>query len=292
MPDSTFRNAERLVQPMFRKSSIFSGLVLAALIMLGQWWLRHHRPPLDLSVAAATVEWIPAPIASIEDSRLRLAGAWALKTSDPRIGGISGLAIDGDRLLVLTDGGMIARLPLPPAAGTATLRPLPAVSGNPRTKIGRDSEAVMRDPRGHWWVAFEQRHQLIRYDSGFSRALERIAIPATDFRPNRGVEALSAKGGLSWYAESTGVSDAATLPDGREILLRRRPSFAGFAASLAGPWEGEIAVPLGPLGNAEGLAIQPLGDGASRLWIATDNDFRRWRPTMLVAIDLPKQDAP
>lgn len=290
MPDSTFRNAERIVQPPFSKSSTFSGLALAALIMLGQWWLRHHRPALDLSIAAATVEWIPAPIAPIEDSRLRLAGAWALKTSDSRIGGISGMAMDGEKLLVLTDGGMIARLPLPPAAGTATLRPLPAVSGNPRTKIGRDSEALMRDPSGRgWWVAFEQRHQLIRYDSNFRMALERIDIVEPYFRKNRGVEALSLEGGIRWYSESSGISDAASIV-GQTFLLRRRFGLAGFSARVLRSGGDTFALPIGPLDNAEGLAAESLPDGRTRLWIVTDNDFRPWRRTLVMAVDLAADD--
>ena len=150
----------------------------------------------------------------------------------------------------------------------------------------------MRDSRGFWWVAFEQRHQLIRYDDGFNRPLQRIDISEPGFGHNRGVEALTAKGGLTWYAESSGVSDAATLPDGREIFLKRRFGPAGFTARIAGAGDGDIAIPLGPLDNAEGLAAQPLAGGATRLWIVTDNDLRRWRPTMLIAIDLPKQDAP
>ena len=149
----------------------------------------------------------------------------------------------------------------------------------------------MRDPDGRgWWVAFEQRHQLIRYDRTFSEALQRIDILEPSFRRNRGIEALSSDGGIRWYSESSGVSDATSLADGRALLLRRETGLGGFAARITGPDALEFALPLGPLDNAEGVAAESLPGGAIRLWIVTDNDFRPWRRTLVVAVDLAADD--
>ncbi|QIK96815.1 esterase-like activity of phytase family protein [Sphingomonas sp. HDW15A] len=232
---------------------------MAALILATAHWLRTNRPPLDLRPGTAAVRWEAADVGPMRHPKARLAGAWELKSDDPHAGGFSGLALDRGRLLVLTDEGMLIWLPTPGHDGNATLRPLPAVSGNPRTKIGRDSEALMRDPGGRgWWVAFEQRHQLIHYDDSFEKALERVDVARPEFRRNRGVEALSSDGGIRWYAESSGVSDAASLAAGGTLFLRRRAGPAGFSARVTGPGDLDIALPVGPLDNAEGLAVESL----------------------------------
>ena len=287
MPDSRCRKAERVVQRMFSKSNIISGLALALMVLAMAHWLRSNRPPLDLSPATAAVRWIPDGSAKLANGKARIAGAWRLEASDPGIGGFSGLAIDRGRLLGLTDSGMLVWLPLPPGPGTAVVRPLPAVAGNPRTKIGRDSEALARAGDG-WWVAFEQKHQLIHYDPDFRSATRRIPLGRPGFRPNRGVEAISLAGRLIAYPEISGVSDAVVTDDGRTVLLRRRFGLSGFTASISGMGGADVPLRLAPLDNPEGLASQPLPAGGTRLWVITDNDQRRWQPTLLMAIDVPQ----
>lgn len=288
MPDSWSLEAERAMQPVFRKSSVFSSLALFALVLLAQVWLRHHRPPLDIRPALAKVEWLPIAAGPMRDSRARLAGAWELRVSDARAGGFSGLAVDRGRLLALTDSGLLVWLPRPPSGGSAMVRPLPAVAGRPLAKIGRDSEALARDPGGSgWWVAFEQRHQLILYDAAFSAALGRVDIPGRGWRDNRGIEAIAAgRQEIAWIAESTGVSDAANLPDGRILRLVRGFGPAGFAPEILGLPGGPLRLPLRGLDNAEGMAVESIPDAAVRLWVITDNDWSRWRPTRLYALDL------
>ncbi len=286
MPDSHFCDAERVVQRAFSKSSIFSGLAIALIVLAMAAWLRSNRPPLDLSPAMTTVRWIPADLPALADQRARFAGAWRLAASDPRVGGFSGLAMDRGRLLGLTDSGMLVSLTRPPSAGTALIRPLPVVPGNPLTKIGRDSEALA-SAAGGWWVAFEQKHQLIRYDREFRRAVGRILIEKRSFRDNRGIEAVSAGRRLTAFPESTGISDAVAIPDGRTVILKRRFGLPGFTSGIGGLAGGDISLPLAPLDNPEGLAAELLDGGATRLWVITDNDQKRWRRTLLVAIDVP-----
>ncbi|WP_162888168.1 esterase-like activity of phytase family protein [Sphingomonas mesophila] len=270
---------------MFSKSSIFNMLALLATILAGHLWLRANRPPLNLSPSRPNVHWVPVELPQVEDGSARLVGAWALRSDDPRAGGFSALALDRGRLLALSDSGVLVWLPFPGQAGPAELRPLPAVAGNPATKIGRDSEALARADDG-WWTSFEQSHQLIRYDPDFRRELQRIALDARGWRKNRGVEAVAAGRELQIYAEDRGVSDAAALPDGRIALLKRGWGHGGFTAAVAVPGSADIALDLGPLDNVEGLAAQPLAGGATRLWVVTDNDNRRWRRTLLIAVDL------
>ena len=287
MHDSRSPEAERRVQSSFRESHFFNSLVLAGAILAMQAWLAANRPSLDLAPQRSTVRWVPIAAPPLTDPRARLIGAWELAAEDGRIGGFSGLVVDRGKLLALTDGGMLAWLPMPPGPGIAELRPLPAVAGNPRTKRGRDAEALVRDPGGGgWWVAFEQVHQLIRYDEGFAAAVARVPLAAEGFRANRGVEALSAAGTIHWYAESSGVSDAATLANGRVLRLLRGVGPMGFRPAIGGLEGGVLRLPLGPIDNAEGLAVEERQGRPTRLWVVTDNDFRRWRPSRLYAVEI------
>ena len=292
MPDSQFPEPERRVQPLFRKSSLLNGLALAGVILALAVWMRLNRPSLDLAPAEIAAGWRPVTLPSLRDPRARLAGAWELVSTDARLGGFSGLAIDGDRLLALSDSGRLAWLPRPGAgASKALLKPLPATAGDPRKKIGRDSEGLAFDGQG-WWVAFEQHHQRIRFDRHFERALGRVAIASRGFRPNRGVEAIAVEGGrVRLFREADGISDAAALPSTGVVLLERRFGPLGFRSRLTGLGRGPLVLPLGPLDNAEGLAAEWRPGGGVRLWVITDNDNRRWRRTLLVAIDLPADAA-
>lgn len=243
-----------------------------------------------------------------------LAGAWELAAPDPRFGGLSALAVDGDALLALTDSGVVIRF-IPPRRASAPIRfvlhDLPAGPGSAWRKAGRDSEALLRDPAGRgWWVAFEGHHSVWLYDRAFgrTRAARRLRVRWPD---NKGGEALvsGAAGAIYALPEMGGpivavagpratiavppaISDAARLPDGRLALLVRRFGARGFAsevviAAMRGRAANVIRLPLGALDNPEGLAAAPLANGGTRLWIVTDNDFRSWTPTLLIALDMP-----
>ena len=61
--------------------------------------------------------------------------------------------------------------------------------------------------------------------------------------------------------------------------LRREPD--GYHLRVLGQ------LPLGPLDNAEAIAGEAKPGGGVRLWIMTDDDFSKRRPTLLMAVDLP-----
>ena len=278
---------------MFRKTNIFSGLALAGAILASEAWHRSHRSPLDLRQARVAVHYEPVQIGAIT-APAHLAGAWAVSASDGRFGGVSGLAIDRGKLLGLSDAGMLLWLDRPGTAHPAvTIRALPAVPGPANYKIGRDSEALLRDPGGRgWWVAFEQFHSVLLYDAAFERLLKRIPVFNPTFTDNHGIEALAANHGrVQWLAESTEASDAALLPDGTTILLKRRIGLTGVSSWLERDGK-RLALPLTWSDNPEALTAELLANGETRLWIMTDNDLRAWRRTLLVAIDLPSPPAP
>lgn len=285
MPDSRLNEAECIVQPSFIKSLFFNAILVGLPVLAFQAALKQHRPSIDLSTARAAVAYAPL---SVECAAPVACRAWTVGSADRRVSGLSGLAMDGGRLLAISDSGLLVWLDPPGTpAPEATIRALPAVPGRRHSKLGRDSEAIVRDPSGGWWVAFEQQHVAMRYDSAFERLLETRPFPIEGFSPNRGVEALAVQAGrLRWWPETSGVSDAAVRADGRVALLERRIGALGFSATVGGLGS-PIRLPTGPSDNVEGIAIAPRPDGGTRLWIVTDNDGSRARATKLLAVDLP-----
>jgi hypothetical protein len=319
LPDSRFRKAEQGVQHMFSKSSFFSYLALIALTAGAHVWLRSMPNRSDAPERSAEVRFTPLRLDRSGFAPLGLAGAWRVEVADPRFGGLSALAIDGGKLLAVTDSGSIAWLPRPGEGGRAIIRDLPAGPGNAAFKHNRDSEALVRDPRGRgWWVAFERWNQLWLYDPSFRRPLGKRDLGVRRWPANRGVEGLAtADGGLilfpeagdEWLVAGEGrisrhkltnsfgsVADTLNLPSGRLLLVTRQVTAGGLAKRIveAVPKaDGNIelrqvaSLPLGATDNVEGIAAERRADGGTRLWLVTDDDFRPRKATLLLALDLP-----
>ena len=304
------------MQLPFRKSDVFSGLLVAGLVIGVRYAVNGWPDRVAQADSAASVTFTP-----VELDGTSIAGAWRVESGERRLGGLSALALDGGELVALSDSGVVVRMPKPGgAAPTATFRDLPDAPGGSRRKSGRDSEALARLADGDWLVAFENRNQLWRYDSTF-RAGRRVVLFTNQGWPtNRGIEAMAVgdDGGLLVIPEGRGqliaisdvvetlplssggwtVSDAERLPDGRTMLLLRRITVTGFrnaigelVLSKAG-WRVAVRgeLPLGPLDNAEGLAAEQLPAGGTRLWIVTDNDGAGYRRTLLLAVELKAED--
>ena len=323
MRDSLLNEAERAVQPMFSKFNILSGLLLAGAMVGFTAWARVQPNRLPAPPAVATIRFVPAESAGWRIAGARLAQAWSLSSDEPRFGGLSALAIDGGDFLALSDSGVAIRF-APPGAGSATSPGRFADLGDgpcdPRWKSCRDSEALARAPDGGWFVGFENNHALWRFDAALRRGVQVAGLGDQGFTPNRGIEGLLALGGKRLIAfpedgggflavglrprtisrESVrglgrGVSDAAMLPDGRVLVVRRRFGPTGFRAELLAlgrDRQGWAVAPVARLSlgwrdNVEGAAAVPLPDGGTRLWLVTDNDFRGGVKTLLLAIDLP-----
>ena len=307
------------MQPLLRKTSLLQLLILAAAIPLFHNWAIRLPDRAEVGARTSEIVYTPVSLASEGFAPLRLAGAWKIASEDPRWGGISALAGDRSELLALTDSGVLARFPKPPAAtAAARIRELPGGPGDPRFKLNRDAEALTRDPAGRgWWVSFENRNELWLYDESLSRPLARIAFGRERWPVNKGIEALAPGGqGLVAFAENgrewmrvTGarietfplvthygfISEAARAPDRRLFLVARKMALTGITKRLVVA-EGEAAslklhsvarLELGAFDNVEAMAAERLATGEVRLWLMTDNDFQRMRRTLLVALDVP-----
>jgi hypothetical protein len=252
MLESPSPQTERGVQPLFRKLRLFSDLAVFLAVMAGYALIRSPDLRSEGPARWAAARFIPVAPDPTGFAPARLVGAWRVEVADPRFGGVSALALDGDTLLALTDSGTLIRLPRPGRRRKALVQDLPAGPGNSRFKVNRDSEALARDPAGRgWWVAFEQWHQLWLYDPAFRRAIARIDLGRDRWRANRGIEAMVAEqdglwlfpeGGEDWL-RLTGnrlllkpllnpfgsIGDAVRLPDGRLVEVRRWFTMAGLA---------------------------------------------------------------
>lgn len=275
-----------------------------------------------LPSAAVPLTFRPVQL-PLAEGPLRLTGAWEMEASDPRLGGLSALAIDGGRFLAVSDLGAVVRFDPPSAAiPRASLLDLRQGPGDLGRKSSRDAESLARDPRGRgWWIGYEQRHSLWLYDEGFGHAVAAIDLKRPDWRDNRGTEGLLAeRDSLLVTAENgrdamrigtagirrlrlaagTEVADAARAPDGGAWLLLRSKGRGGISQSIAplirqgadyraGPaWP----LPKAVFDNYEGMTIVPLPGGGWRFWLVTDDGHRFMARTLLVALDLANPPRP
>jgi hypothetical protein len=324
MPDSPAIDAERGVQVSFRKSAFFQLVILALVVLLFGRWVSQLPDRAELGPRIAQVRFEPVSFDPSGFAPLRLAGAWTLMSSDPRLGGVSALAVENGDLVAVTDSGTVIRFAKPRAgSGRAFVRELPGGPGDPRFKSRRDSEALLRDPFGRgWWIAFENRNQLWLFDRQFNRALGRIHFGRKRWPRNRGIEGLANEGGALLLFPEKGnrvlevrgsserkfrienpagrISDAAHLPTGELLVVNRHLTALGFANSLAVlertetgfRYRERIRLGVSPLDNVEALTSERLADGRIRLWLMTDDNFQHPLRTLLIALDWPVRRPP
>ena len=313
-------NPEPALQRRFSIAAALLAIALAASVIAAHAGFMLLPDRRELGPRLASLRFEPVALDAAGFSPLQLAGAWAVTSDDdPRVHGISGLALDGAELVAVTDSGVVIRFAKPGAAAVqALVRELPGGPGDPGRKVNRDSEAIAADPGGRgWWVAFEQRNELWLYDREFHRPLGRMPVPGRGMTFNRGAEGLIADGnGLLVFPEGGGralrfspkgwsevrfamparrVSEAAAAAGGAILVIERGPAPGGFANALvrldrcpAGycpAWRKRL--PMGLLDNVEALAVEPLPSGATRLWLMTDDNGGKPQRTLLVAADLP-----
>jgi hypothetical protein len=321
MRDSSKTEAERTMQPEFSKAWLLPGAVLALSVLLFRAELNRLPNRVEAGSRTVQLQFEPVELASSSVGPFRIVGAWRLLADDSRFGGISALAVEGGELIAISDSAVFARFPKPGLKDAqVTLRELPGGPGQAGFKVNRDSEALVADPEGRgWWVAFENRDELWLYDRRFGRALERVALNASGLGRNRGVEGMVAEGGqLLLFPERGGralrldpaatlpirgisgwLSDAVRLPDGRLLVVDRRPTPIGLSNSLVllerdgGGYRArrQWRIPVGRLDNVEALAAEPMAGGGTRLWMMTDNNLQQRRLTLLLALELRPRPA-
>ena len=309
-------SAERAVQPKFSIRWALAALFLVAAIALFDRWVARVPDRRELGPSLARIDSAPIDLDAAGFAPWRLAGAWRLTSDDRRFGGISALAVDGGRLLALSDSGVVVRFSASRRA--ASIAELPDGPGHRGFKADRDSEALIADPAGRgWWVAFENRGELWLYDPTFARALRRIALGERGWPINQGIEGMVRDGdALLLLHESGGhllrltgtrarampiagararLSEALDVGGGQLLVVERQLTPLGFRNALlvlerdGGGYRfgRRLRLPLGRHDNVEGAAVERLPDGTRRLWLITDDNLQPPLRTLLVALDLP-----
>jgi hypothetical protein len=315
MPDSRLNGAERALQQSFRKTFYFNGLLVGVIVLLAFLPIRRlpERRTQPAVVASLDFQAVALPPAL---APLHLAGAWVLTASDPRFAGLSGLAMDQERFLAVSDLGAVVRFDRPTAGQPkAIIQDLRIGPGKFGRKKSRDAESIARDAGGRgWWVGYEQRHSLWLYDGDFHRSLATVDLGQFGWPNNSGAEGLLADedrllvtaqngrdaveagpDGLKRISLNAGmeVADAARAPDGSAWLLLRSEGLHGIDQSIApllrdgqdyrvGPgWP----LPKDAFDNYEGMAIERLPNGNWRFWLITDDGHLVMARNLLVALD-------
>lgn len=318
MPDSNTTGPERITQHRFRLESLAFSFLLLISILSFDHWLDSVPNRHEFGSRTADLRFAPIDLGG-DRWPFQLAGAWEVTSTDPCLGGISGLAEVEGSLLALSDSGVLIRFAPPSGpSARADIRELPDGPGSARYKRNRDSEAISRDPGGRgWWIAFENHHQLWLYDSRFNRVLDRVDLRPIGWRANKGVEGIAAdRNQLLIFPEAGDalvgiigskqqaiplsnargrISDAVGLGPNHILTVERRLTPFGFRNSLvlleragsAYRFGRRFALPLTPIDNVEAMVIERLPNGTRRLWLMTDNNFQPPLRTLLIALDMP-----
>jgi len=159
--------------------------------------------------------------------RLHFLGGWSLSSPDERFGGLSGLHVEGNEVIAVTDTGMVATFPLPETSAAPRLRFLPIEQGpgRQRNRRSRDSEALQVSG-SQLWISFERYNAVWRYDRASLRA-------QTGAQP----EAMR-----RWQGNNSGPEAMVRLADGRFLVIQEGRDDGG-ATSEAALFAGDPAVP-------------------------------------------------
>jgi hypothetical protein len=248
-----------------RPARRLGALLLAALLVL---------PACSGPVAPPTapIRFQPLPLDRSDPARrqvgaLTFLGAWKLTGDSPLFGGVSAMAVDGERFTMLSDSGQLIRFSWRGGAQAIgpTIVALPAPPPTADKRYDRDSESLSIDPAsGRVLVGFEVVNQIRRYSPDFAAWEATVSPPLMKlWQSNGGAESIAVlrDGRVLVLAEVTGrpspfrrgllfdrdptlpgvkatrfryrppphfqPTDAAQLPDGRILVLNRRFSLLG-----------------------------------------------------------------
>ncbi|MEM0943434.1 MAG: esterase-like activity of phytase family protein [Pseudomonadota bacterium] len=185
---------------------------------IGVFTDRYSGGPEESAPAAArqpkpvTIEVTPTEIEAHRLSGAKLTGAWELSGDNDWFGGLSGLMIEGDRLIAVTDRAHLLRARLTIAGDVlslsdATLWHLRQLNGKMHDFRTGDAEALTRAPQSVF-ISFERYHRISpMVPSG--RLQGQIRPQAFEGLPyNKGIEALAFVRGEGVLAIAEEVTEA------------------------------------------------------------------------------------
>lgn len=241
---------------IWRRRWLRAAALLLVFVLLATNIPTGPRHAMD-GAGEADLTYIPVQLAGDDPGRrdvgrLHFLGGWELASPDRRLGGLSGLRIDGNEAITVSDAGMVISFPLPGTSAAPRLRFQPVMDGpgRGRSRRTRDTEGLWLDGT-HLWLSFERQNAVWRYDRATLRG-ETGAQPA----PMRG-----------WRGNS-GAEAIARLADGHFLVLEEGRD-NGSTASTAVLFGGDPALPATPWmrltyqrpANYRATDAAPLPDG-------------------------------
>lgn len=212
-----------------------------------------------VAVFSQTVPLDPRSPAAQQAGELSFRGGIALRSTDPRFGGFSGIHIstDGASLLAISDRGAWLRLALRYdragrliGATTAEMGPLIGEDGKALTGTNADAEALAVLPDGSMLVAFERRHRILHYPE----ASPPFSKPPVLYPAPEGLDEAPANGGLEALAH---------VGRGYLVAIAERLTAGGGTLAAwvgrAGVWE-PFAYARKPGFRVSDAALLPAGD--------------------------------
>lgn len=205
-----------------------AALLLLALALLATNIPAGPRRALD-GAGEAELTYTPVQLAADDPGRrdvgrLHFLGGWELASPDRRFGGLSGLRIDGNEAIAVSDAGMVISFPLPGTSAAPRVRFQPVMDGPGRSRgrRNRDTEGIWLDG-SHVWLSFERQNAVWRYDRATLRG-EAAAQPAPmrGWRGNSGPETLVRLADGRFLVIEEGWDDS--VPFTAAILFARDPT--------------------------------------------------------------------
>jgi hypothetical protein len=149
----------------------------------------------------------PVPLDESNRARTRLGplvylGGWAMRSNDPRYGGISAIHVEGGELLALSDAGILFRHKLP--GGRQGLPIQGHMLHRTENKKNRDTESLIVHG-GKLWAVFERHNGIRRYERATLKQ-EAFAMPAE----------------MRHWGRNSGGEASLRLPDGRFLVVSER----------------------------------------------------------------------
>jgi len=278
----------------------------------------------------------------------RVDGAWQLRSRSSDFFGYSSIVVREDgTLLAINDSGDYLVMDQPGHGREAARLGRVALKTRGNDKSSRDIEASVLDPAtGVLYVGLESSNGIARLDSAMVEQASTRPAAMRHWGDNTGPEAMArlADGRFIVLREvprkfgdprlheavlfsgdpvshpdgklflfqgipNFDVSDMAMLPDGRALILLRRPLWPlpmRFAVRLAiadtrqiragAVWPSEQVAALAstlPIDNFEAIAVEPLASGRLRVWLMSDdNNMRVLQRTLLWKLSVDPADLP
>jgi hypothetical protein len=146
----------------------------------------------DMTVVRVPLD--PSDPARTKLGALTYLGGARLLSPDLAFGGFSSMQVLGDRFTLLSDRGNLVQFRMGSdwQARDVRFADLPTGPGTGAFRDDRDSESMTSDPAtGEFWVGFEARNAIWRYDSSFSKGEASARPPIMqDWSRNGGAESM------------------------------------------------------------------------------------------------------